>query len=66
MDLKNKKQELSELLAQLTAAGTYDALISLAQRVMILATELKIVEQLEAQMDSKIKELMAQESAQLK
>jgi hypothetical protein len=66
MDLKNKKQELSEILAQLGAAGSYDELIILSQKVMLLATELKISERLEAQIDSKVKDAVAREAAQLK
>ncbi len=66
MDLKNKKQELSEILAQLGGAGSYDELIILSQKVMLLATELKISERLEAQIDSKVKDAVAREAAQLK
>lgn len=66
MDLKNKKQELSEILAQLGATGSYDELIILSQKVMLLCTELKIAERLAADIESKIKEVVAKEAAQLK
>jgi vancomycin resistance protein YoaR len=61
MELKNKKQELSDMLAKLTAAGSYDELIFLSQKVMILAVELKISEQLEVQIDAKVKDAVAAE-----
>ncbi len=61
MELKNKKQELSDMLAKLTAAGSYDELIFLSQKVMILAVELKISEQLELQIDAKVKDAVAAE-----
>ena len=47
MDLKNRKQELSAVLAQLNNANNYDDLIALAQKAATIAQELKIWEQFE-------------------
>jgi len=48
MDLKNRKQELSAVLAQLSSAGSYDEVIALSQKAANIAQELKIWEQFEA------------------
>ncbi|MFZ9846648.1 MAG: hypothetical protein ACO3EE_00690 [Flavobacteriales bacterium] len=65
MDLKNKKQELSEILSQLPSAGSYDELISLSQKVMMLSLELKISEQVQTGIDRKIKDAVAEEVARV-
>jgi hypothetical protein len=56
---------LSEILAQLPSAGSYDELISLSQKVMMLSLELKISEQLQTQIDTKVKEAVALEVARV-
>ncbi len=46
MEIKNKKQELSDLLGKLNSAGSYDEVISLAQKITVLASEIKTTEHL--------------------
>ncbi len=47
MEIKNKKQELSDLLGKAVKVGTYDELILLAQNIVVLATEIKTMESLQ-------------------
>jgi hypothetical protein len=56
MEIKNKKQELSDLLGKISKAGTYDELILVAQNIIVLTTEIKTSEILQKDFDLQLQQ----------
>ena len=65
MEIKNKKQELSELLGKINKAASYDELISLAQNTIVLASEIKTAERMQKQFDALLQAELIKEEQRL-
>ncbi|MCX6183158.1 MAG: hypothetical protein NT150_14685 [Bacteroidetes bacterium] len=66
MEIKNKKQELSDLLGKLSKAASYDDVIVLAQNMIVLATEIKTGETLQKEFDLQLQQAEARFEEKLK
>ncbi|MFM7021809.1 MAG: hypothetical protein ACKOXB_02440 [Flavobacteriales bacterium] len=66
MEIKNKKQELSELLGKISKVGTYEELIAVAQNIVTLASEIKTAEVLKKDFDAQIGQMESSFAEQLK
>lgn len=51
MDLKNKKQELEAVQAKISESKSYEEIITLAQKAILLSVELKVVEELQQEFE---------------